>query len=42
MAGQSTYRKEAKPATVERPVVIDDFIRNFLSKLQMKKTMNIF
>jgi hypothetical protein len=30
------------PKTVEREVVIDDFIRNFLTTLQMKKTMNIF
>jgi len=42
IGGISTYRKDNKPASVERPVVIDDFIRNFLSKLSMKKTMNIF
>ena len=40
--GASSYRRANQPASVERPVVIDDFIRNFLSKLQMKKTMNIF
>lgn len=30
------------PKTVERDVVIDDFIRNFLVKIKMQKTMNIF
>jgi hypothetical protein len=30
------------PKTAEHPVVIDDFIRNFLSQLKMTKTMNIF
>ena len=30
------------PKTVERDVVIDDFIRNFLTKTKMSKTMNIF
>lgn len=30
------------PKTVERDVVIDDFIRNFLTKIKMTKTMNIF
>ena len=35
---------QAQPAlkTTEHPVVIDDFIRNFLSHLKMTKTMNIF
>jgi hypothetical protein len=28
--------------TAETPVVIDDFIRNFLSQLKMDKTMNTF
>ena len=28
--------------TTEQPVVIDDFIRNFLTQLKMNKTMNIF
>lgn len=28
--------------TAEHPVVIDDFIRNFLTQLKMTKTMNIF
>ena len=40
--GAGSYRKELRPAAVERPVVIDDFIRNFLTKLQMQKTMNTF
>lgn len=31
-----------QPKTTEKPVVIDDFIRNFLTQLQMNKTMNIF
>ena len=30
------------PRTIERDVVIDDFIRNFLTKVKMTKTMNIF
>ena len=30
------------PRTVEREVVIDDFIRNFLTKMKLQKTMNIF
>ena len=30
------------PRTVEREVVIDDFIRNFLKKMKLQKTMNIF
>ena len=34
--------KEKKPVSIERPVVIDDFIRNFLTKGKMNKTMNIF
>jgi len=33
---------DPQPKTVEREVVIDDFIRNFLTTLRMKKTMNIF
>lgn len=34
--------KTAQAASVERPVVVDDFIRNFLTKCNMNKTMNIF
>ena len=37
-----TFKVEAKPRVVERDVVIDDFIRNFLSKFKMTKTLNIF
>ena len=33
---------EAVPKTLNRDVVIDDFIRNFLQNFQMKQTMNIF
>jgi hypothetical protein len=33
---------EAEPKIVERDVVIDDFIRNFLQKFSMGKTLNIF
>ena len=29
-------------ASVERPVVVDDFIRNFLTKCGMNKSMNAF
>lgn len=32
----------AQARTIEREVVIDDFIRNFLVKGKMAKTMNIF
>ena len=34
--------KQSAAASVERPVVVDDFIRNFLTKCSMSKTMNIF
>ena len=33
---------EAVPKTLNRDVVIDDFIRNFLQKFKMSKTLNIF
>ena len=33
---------EAEPKTLTRYVVIDDFIRNFLQKFEMNKTLNIF
>ena len=44
VSGQASQltTKDAKPQCVERPVVIDDFIRNFLTKAKMSKTMNIF
>lgn len=35
-------QRQASPRTIERDVVIDDFIRNFLTKVGMTKTMNIF
>lgn len=36
------FKSEPKPKVIERDVVIDDFIRNFLSRFGMSKTMNIF
>jgi hypothetical protein len=33
---------EAVPKTLNRDVVIDDFIRNFMQKFRMSKTLNIF
>ena len=33
---------EAVPKTLSRDVVIDDFIRNFMQKFKMNKTLNIF
>jgi hypothetical protein len=36
------FKMEPKPKVIERDVVIDDFIRNFLSKFKMSKTLNIF
>jgi regulator of replication initiation timing len=38
----AAYKGEAKPRAIERDVVIDDFIRNFLSRFAMGKTLNIF
>lgn len=40
--GVNVTHEEALPKTIEREVVIDDFIRNFLQKFEMKKTLNIF
>lgn len=37
-----TSYKQPQAASVERPVVVDDFIRNFLNKCSMSKTMNVF
>jgi hypothetical protein len=37
-----TFKVEPKPKVVERDVVIDDFIRNFLSRFNMTKTLNTF
>jgi hypothetical protein len=42
LGSMKTYKPEAKPKVVEREVVIDDFIRNFLQKFDMSKTLNIF
>lgn len=36
------FKMEPKSKVVERDVVIDDFIRNFLQKFKMSKTLNIF
>ena len=33
---------DALPKTLSRDVVIDDFIRNFMQKFNMSKTLNIF
>lgn len=33
---------QAIPKTVQRDVVIDDFIRNFMQKFNMTKTLNVF
>jgi len=38
----ATYKIEPKPRVINRDVVIDDFIRNFLKRYQMNNTMNIF
>jgi len=37
-----TMQVDATPKTIERDVVIDDFIRNFMQKFDMNKTLNIF
>lgn len=37
-----TFKGDPKPKVIERDVVIDDFIRNFLSRFGMSKTLNIF
>jgi len=37
-----TFKGESKPKVVERDVIIDDFIRNFLQRFGMNKTLNIF
>ena len=33
---------DAVPTTTTKDVVIDDFIRNFMKKFNMTKTLNIF
>jgi hypothetical protein len=40
--GATLGSSATSPRTIERDVVIDDFIRNFLTKVKMTKTMNIF
>ena len=40
--GQIAGQSAIFPRTIVRDVVIDDFIRNFLTKVKMTKTMNIF
>lgn len=35
-------RHDIKPKVIKRDVVIDDYIRNYLSKYNMQKTLNIF
>lgn len=34
--------KEPVATTIAQDVVIDDFIRNFLTKFKMEKTLNVF
>lgn len=38
----TAYKPEAKPKVLEKDVVIDDFIRNFLQRFSMGKTLNVF
>lgn len=40
--GKTKHRQEIKPRVVKKDVVIDDYIRNYLSKFNMHKTLNIF
>lgn len=40
--GKTGFKPEPKPKVIEREVVIDDFIRNFLQRFMMKKTLNVF
>lgn len=42
MTSMKTYKADPKPKVIEREVVIDDFIRNFLQRFGMGKTLNIF
>lgn len=34
--------EDRQPKTLTREVVIDDFIRNFMQKFKMNKTLNVF
>jgi hypothetical protein len=40
--GKGARLTDAVPKTLSRDVVIDDFIRNFMLKFKMTKTLNIF
>ena len=40
--GKGARVTESVPKTLSRDVVIDDFIRNFMLKFKMSKTLNIF
>ena len=42
LTSMKTYKPEPKPRVLEREVVIDDFIRNFLQKFAMGKTLGVF
>ena len=42
MGTQFTKKNEVKPKVIKRHVVIDDYIRNYLAKYNMHKTLNIF
>jgi len=37
-----TMKLEARPKVVERDVVIDDYIRNFLKRFGLENTINVF
>lgn len=37
-----TFKMEPKSKFVERDVVIDDYVRNFLQKFNMDKTLSVF
>jgi hypothetical protein len=39
---KSAIKPDPKPKVVKRDEVIDDYIRNFLNKFSMSKTLNIF
>jgi hypothetical protein len=36
------FIEEQTPKTLQREVVIDDFIRNFMQNFKMSKTINVF
>ena len=39
---KTTLKAEPKPHALQREVVIDDFIRNFLAKFKLDKSLNVF